>query len=157
MCTYEATIATPHVCKLGPDFERVHVASQNSVAAPPSNTPLMSVQGAGDSDGSEDWILQLSELDDGRFMCSAYTHELRSAGSKLKFAQFEFTVQVENLPLPASVPAQSTQVFIVRAPGRLDVPYSQLQLAASPRPQRASQIKGAPSFDGELSLLKVYA
>lgn len=90
-------------------------------------------------DGSEDWFLQLSELADGRFICSVYRYlslsflvdvacallefglpwrnvstEPRASGSKLTFSNFELRLGVQNLPLPANVPTEATQQYIAR-------------------------------------------
>jgi len=96
-------------------------------------------------DGSEDWFLEITHLDDGRVMCSAYSTEFRSAGSQLFFQSFSLEISASD-SIAASVTPFSQ--FTARHPGRTPCSPSEVVLSSN-------RIENSDEFDGRLAFLKI--
>jgi len=127
VCVYEFVISTNKVCG-DPSFKKVADAG---VFSSSSDTV------------SEDWFLDLAEAGDGSLICSVYSLELRSSGSKLNFVEFDLSVT------PSAVGSSMANQYTARRPGR--VPCSDIEIIFEP-----GHVKNSPDFSGHLAYLKVY-
>jgi len=127
MCVYDMLVTTHRVCG-DTSYPIVN-------AAEPSQAPAL-------DSGSEDWILEIVELEDQTFMCSVYSLELRSTGSKLSFSRFDLSM--------SGIPQSSApQEFTARHPGRQVCGSDEVAFT------RGHLVNLAP-FNGKLSYLKIY-
>eukprot|EP00823_Brevimastigomonas_motovehiculus_P005795 TRINITY_DN4383_c0_g1_i1.p1 TRINITY_DN4383_c0_g1~~TRINITY_DN4383_c0_g1_i1.p1 ORF type:complete len:346 (+),score=70.72 TRINITY_DN4383_c0_g1_i1:76-1113(+) len=76
MCTYEIVLASKVFC----EYAIFPEVDESAISAP-----------VVESD-SEDWLMQISQLADGRSMCTVSSNEYRPYGSKLAFHDFELTL-----------------------------------------------------------------
>jgi len=149
-CAYEAQVATNRVCA----DERYPVLPDN-YAVPQARS---AAPGPLDT-GSEDWFVEITELDAGSdgesvLMCQAYSLEYRATSvTNLRFATVQLKVNkltgssATNRQLPASY-----RTATARAPGRIDVDPSFL------KPGYGSiALDDLADYEGSFSFLKVYA
>jgi len=132
MCVYAITVGTPLVCS-DPSF-------------PVLESGRTQVEQSVDQ-GPEDWFLELVQLSDGRLMCSAYSMELRAAGSKLHFTRFALTVQsTANIHS-----ANATDHYTCRVPGRVKCEPNEVSYTPG------AALRSTDAFRGKLAFVKVYA
>jgi len=129
-CIYEMLIGTNQVCG-DPTYRIV------SAAEAASNEVI--------DLASEDWLLELVHLDDGRLMCSAYTTEHRAGGSKLNFQEFRLELKPHEGAVRSSNPKAH---FVPRRPGRIPCGKDEVKM------NQNSITKGS-NFNGKLSFLKI--
>jgi len=130
-CEYAVVVGLRDVC----GDQQFKILENANVAITTVEAPI--------DDGSEDFFLELAHLDDGRVMCSVYSTELRAAGSKLNFQEFELKIK------PAPGVAQSQHPHCVaRHPGRVPVGENELLVGRN-------RVQNSDDFDGRLSFLKI--
>lgn len=156
VCVYEVVVGTPLVCSM-PRFPRVvdeqQMYSQQASWDQPQNGPAETAP----DDGSEDWMLRLSQLPDGRFACAAWTQEALALGSRLHFGQFELRLQIDGLPRPAAVRPAAYRRALLRAPGRLRIGAGEYETEHDPDGRRASVVRATKAFAGKVSYAEVFA
>jgi len=131
-CVYAITVGTPLVCS-DPNF-------------PVLETGKSPIESSVDP-GPEDWFLELVQLSDGRLMCSAYSLELRAAGSKLYFTRFALTIESS-----ANVHSvNATDHYTCRLPGRVKCEPDEVDYTPG------AALRSADGFRGKLAFVKVYA
>jgi len=128
MCVYDLTLATNKVCG-----DSAYSVINNVDMGPP---PAL-------DSGSEDWVMELVELEDGRLMCSAYSLEMRSISSKLTFKKFDLSISTT-----AQRPPMPTE-FTARHPGREPCGSDEVELTNG-------HLRNANMFSGKLSFVKIY-
>lgn len=155
-CVYEVQVATSRVCA----DDTFPVVTNDVTRSSQNSGPL--------DTGSEDWFLELVELEapaaaEGEapqepvLMCQAYSLEYRATSvTMLKFARFSLKVtmlqgvgstrrEVAQLPPPY-------RGYTARQPGRIDVEPAHLRVGYG-----ALELDDESHFDGSLSFVKVYA
>jgi len=139
MCVYDLLITTDRGCG-DPHYPIVHAMEQAT------NALLV-------DSGSEDWIIELIQLEDLRWMCSVYSLEMRSTGSRLSFKQFDLSISnPDTSRRGASVAGTSVSLsdFTARHPGREPCGSDEVNLSSD------GHLHNLPLFNGKLSYLKMY-
>jgi len=148
-----ARLALHHLYQMA--FSPLHLASLSSLFFFVLSFSIMQARHA---DGSEDWFLQISELADGRFICSVYSNEPRAAGSKLFFKDFLVRMRIENLPLPSTVKPEHCDQYIAREPGRVHLGDDAVDFSYDASPSlREAKLSNSDDFHGRLNYVKVFA
>jgi len=132
MCVYEAIIAIADFCR----DKSFPVLSEAITAHRGSDSPV--------NDGSEDWLLEVSQLESGGVMCQAFTTEHHGPSPQLRFA--EFALELRPSPSTAARPVQ----VVARRPGR--VPLGSSELAVSSDGTSATH---GPRFAGALAFVSL--
>ncbi len=124
-CVYEFNVATANVCG---DSRYPTVADEVVNAAPmrgnPVPTPAAAFVLSAADKASEDWNLEVIQLDRGAIMCSAHTTELRAENSALQFQSFTLSIRkgTDVANAGQATPEQCRHVpepsWVVRRPGR---------------------------------------
>jgi len=129
MCVYDMIIATNRVCG-DPTFPLVQTTEYVT------SSPVV-------DSGSEDWVLEIAELEDQRVMCAAYSMEMRSTGSKLSFKKFDLSIS-------GRTHSEGSQEFTARHPGREVCGSDEVALNTD------GHLRSLAPFNGKLSYLKIY-
>jgi hypothetical protein len=160
LCEYAALVATPLVCA----FDRFAKANDAAGAEAADAGADGESEGAATPflDSTEEWLLQATRLDDGRFMCTASRNHAGAGGKQLQFASLSLNMLVVGLDLPpplAAADAAVAEASEMRAPaGHLLAPAEYELASRRANATRQTQIKTASgAFGGAVALARVFA
>ena len=157
-CVYAFEIATDAVCG-DARFPVVHDSALHAAAAPAPSAPPPRPDPLSTGDmASEDWVLELVQLDNGALMCSVFSTEHRAASSKLVFTSFALEINKAvagsdgtvaphdagsacQFPMPGS--------HILRRHGRVPLQEEEYDVA------RQGSLRNTDKFGGALAYAKV--
>jgi hypothetical protein len=170
VCVYDFVIGTPLLCD-NPEYPVVQLPPDASATSSYRNDGGGGGGGGNDkggdsidlapSDGSEDWLLSMSVLANGRVMCDVQTQEYSAGGSQLRFSTFELLIESEaavggaaaapsSSPATCSRPENDAAPHVCRHAGRVNVDRDELEV-------QVGHIRSTAKFSGNLAYAKTFS